>query len=218
MNRTSMVLLIGAALGVAGLSTWARLRSHSVGAEPTPLVIQSEETHKVTPEMASASREMLGRPAPGFTKPAADGSLHELGAMLREGPVVLTFIKKGCPCSEAAQTFFNSLHDTYPKAAMRGVIDVEAEPAREWAARFHVDYPLLVDPEEELVRAYQAENSAYVVIISPEGQIVKHWPGYSESMLRELALMMASMTGSSAEPPAFPDAPEELYSGCPFEL
>ncbi|WP_165074822.1 peroxiredoxin family protein [Paludisphaera rhizosphaerae] len=218
MKRLPLTPLIIASAMVGGLYAWARIRSELPTEKPQLLVIEGPSKHLVTPEMAKASQAMLDRTAPGFSKPGTDGQTHRLGEMLRGGPVLLTFIKQGCPCSEAAQSFFNDLHAAYPKLSMWGVIDREHGKAKEWAERFHVAYPLLIDPDGELVRSYEVENSAYVVLIGRQGGIEKHWPGYSESMLRELGSLMAKMTGSSEKPLDLAEAPEELYTGCPYEL
>lgn len=215
MKRIPMALLILAAATVAGLYAWARARSTHPPEAPKLIIIEDSK-HLVTPQMAEASRAMLARPAPAFAKPATDGKTHRIDDMLEAGPVLLTFIKKGCPCSEAAQSFFNELHAAYPSASMWGVIDQDLGAAGEWAKRFHVAYPLIVDPEEDLVRAYGVENSAYVVVIGRGGEIARHWPGYSGPMLRELGSLMAEMTGSPEKPIDLAEAPDELYTGCPY--
>ena len=168
--------------------------------------------------MATASEAMVERVAPPFDAPAADGRRYRLDELSRRGPLVLTFVKDGCPCSEAAQPFFNRLHAAYPEAEMFGVIDVEAEPATRWAGRFHVTYPLLLDPGLGIIRAYNAENSAYVVLVDAQGRIRKHWPGYSAGMLRELGATLAGLIGTTDRPIDVADAPDEAYSGCPFEF
>ena len=75
--------------------------------------------HVVTPSMAEASRGMVFRQAPAFTLKATDGAEYSLGELIHEGPLLLTFIKIGCPCSEAAQPFFNRLRAAYPHADPR---------------------------------------------------------------------------------------------------
>ena len=132
--------------------------------------------------------------------------------------MVLTFIKIGCPCSEAAQPFFNRLRAAYPHARILGVIDGDLGPANLWAKKIRVSYPLLLDPNLQLVRAYGVENSAYVVLVDQKGQIVMHWPGYCASMLQELGATLALLTRSAVRPIDTVDAPVEFYSGCPYDL
>lgn len=218
MTRRQAATAAILALGVPGsFYVRARLRA-SDPAPPQPLLIIEDAKHLVTPDMAEASRGMRGRAVPPFEKPATDGRTRRLDALLRDGPLVLTFIKKGCPCSEAAQDFFNQLHAAYPTLTMLGVIDVGPDQARGWADRFHAAYPLLIDVEGDLVRDLGVENSAYVVIIDPEGRVAEHWPGYSRPMLRELGALMARATSSREKSLDFGEAPEDLYTGCPYDL
>ncbi len=218
MNRMPIALFALASVILASFYTWVQFYLEVPASRLDPVIIDGPPRHVATSEMARASRAMIGRPARAFSKPATDGKTHRLDEMLGRGPVVLTFIKAGCPCSEAAQPFFNKLRDAYPGASIRGVINVPTEAAKRWAKKFGVTYPLLLDPREEMVRDYGAENSAYVVLINSRGEIAKHWPGYSESMLRELGALLAGMIGSAEKRLDVADAPAELYTGCPYGL
>ena len=161
MNRLTILGYASLIAVVGGFYAWATLRSEWGGAAPPGLVIDDEPPkHLVTRRMAAASAAMIERAAPPFDVPATDGQCHRLDDLCRRGPVVLTFVKDGCPCSWSAQPFFNRLQAAYPEAGIYGVIDAEAEPARRWAGRFRVAYPLLLDPRLEIIRAYNAENSA----------------------------------------------------------
>lgn len=212
MKRPHAAILLLALVAVG--SFYARARTRSL--DPLAAIHEASEKHVVRPEMAAASRAMVDRRAPDFSTIATDGSTYELATLLRRGPVVLTFIKDGCPCSEAAQPAFNNLQAAYPGATVLGVIDLEGPAARRWAERFRAGYPLLLDPAGELVRAYGAENSAYVVLINPEGRIADHWPGYSGPMLRTLGAKLAAFQGADERPFDLADAPTELFSGCPY--
>jgi hypothetical protein len=57
-------------------------------------------------------------------------------------------------------------------------------------------FPILPDPRLQLARGYGATNSAFVALISPEGQIDELWPGYSASMLRDARVILAIESGS----------------------
>lgn len=211
-----MLITLGA---VGAMYVWSRSR-HEPPRMTTaaPIVATEPATHIVTPVMADASGALIGRPAAGVHAPATDGWTYDLDSLRRRGPVVLTFIKDGCPCSEAVQPLFNELAHAYPKAAVLGVIDDPAEPARRWAERFHARYPLLLDPDLKIVRDYQVTNSVFVVLVDETGTIAGHWPGYSAPMLRELGAALARLTGSEERPLHLTDAPEDLYTGCPYDL
>jgi peroxiredoxin len=219
MNRRAVLASSCLAAALVGVYARARFRTEPAGNDAqTQVLISGGETHRVTPEMAEGSRERVGTPAPGFEADGSDGRRYALDAQLRRGPVVLTFIKEGCPCSEAAQPFFNAVRDAYPKAAFLGVIDVDPDAARRWAGKFGAAYPLLTDRSYRIVRDYGAENSAYVVVVGPDGRIQKHWPGFSSDMLRELGATLAALTGAAEAPLNVADAPDTLYSGCPYDL
>ncbi len=51
-----------------------------------------------------------GATAPTFRAPGSDGETYVLGDLLKDGPLVLVFIKDGCPCSKSAEPFFRRLH------------------------------------------------------------------------------------------------------------
>jgi hypothetical protein len=57
-----------------------------------------------------------------------------------------------------------------------------------------------------------------VVLIGAVGRIRQHWPGFSSGMLRKLGATLAALTGTVERPVDVPDAPDEPYSGRPFEL
>jgi hypothetical protein len=58
----------------------------------------------------------------------------------------------------------------------------------------------------------------YVVVIDSRGKIVEHWPGVSQEMLKHHSSRLAELTNSPDPQLAFDEAPENLDSGCPFDL
>lgn len=219
MRQSAIILFAFPVLGVGFLYAWVRMSSETdiFGKSPTE-VPGVPAKHIVTPRMSEASRGMVSRQAPDFSKKATDGENYALRELIRQGPVLLTFIKIGCPCSEAAQPYFNRLKTSYSQARILGVIDGELGPANLWASKIRVSYPLLLDPDLELVRAYGVENSAYVILIDQQGRLAMHWPGYSASMLQELGASLARLTRSIPRLIDVSDAPGELYTGCPYDL
>ena len=202
-----------------GLWLWARSHERSGNAgKHQEIIISGGEKHRVTPEMTVEGREMLNRPAPDFNRNATDGRAHALKELVRRGPVVIAFIKKGCPCSEAAQPFLNNLKSAYPEASILGVIDVGEAEAKLWAEKFHVPFPLIADPGLDLMRSYRTRNSAYVVLVGNDSRIAGYWPGFSKEMFARLGEQLAKLSGLPVRPFDVADAPDDLYSGCPFDL
>jgi peroxiredoxin len=117
------------------------------------------------------------------------------------------------------QPFFNQLARAYaPSVGFLGVIDRQSEEARSWGRANQVPFPILADPDLAIVRAYGASNSAYVALIDKRHQIEKFWPGVSEGMLDDLNQRLARLAGIEPRPIDASEAPEDLYSGCPFDL
>jgi peroxiredoxin len=221
MKIPGLIALGLAAATVFGVYGWTRYRSlHSARIPASaPLLASAEpEKHKVTPRMLATAQTREKRPAPPFRKVDAQGQTHSLAELLETGPIVLLFIKDGCPCSVSAEGYFNRMHASYGgHIRFFGVIDGDAAVARRWAEANGVPFPILPDPEHELVHLYGAENSAYVTLIDRDRTIDMFWPGYSAGMLRDLNARMARLAGRPEQPVDVGEAPDELYSGCPFE-
>jgi peroxiredoxin len=180
------------------------------------IMSRSRIGHPVTEPMRQSAHDATGKRLPldqliftrlpGIT-PAIDQPL----------PIVLIFIKDDCPCSEAAEPCFQLLHNSHSKnARFIGVIEGDTEVARSWADRHKTPYPVLADPNLEIIRACDAKNSAYAALVLPDGTISRLWPGYSAPMLRELSAQIAALTATNEPPPNMTDAPQTLTSGCPF--
>jgi peroxiredoxin len=177
------------------------------------------DEHRVTEAMLARSCELDEKPAPAFEAKGTDGRMHAIEDLAGSRPLVLVFIKKGCPCSTSAQIYFNRIADAYRgRAHVVGVIDAELAPAQKWARANGVRHLLLLDPSLTIVRKFGVESSVYVALIDQEGTIEKFWPGYSRGMLDELNGRLARRVGNA--PPALKSAsaPRELLTGCPFDL
>jgi peroxiredoxin len=215
MNRPLLLVLALATL--SGAAVYAYVRSGGrLRPSATPAFTEPEK-HLVTPSMRAATDAMTARPAPPFHTRATDGTTYDLADLTREAPLVLLFIKDGCPCSVDAQRFFNRLHAAYGhEIRFLGAIDADDTRARAWGRENRTTFPLLVDPESSIAHAYGAESSAYAAIITKEGTIDRLYPGYSVAMLAELNERLARLAGVPPWPIDASGAPEELSTGCPF--
>ena len=211
-----LLALIGFGVGAFGLARAKAVRRARSAAVAAVATIEPE-THKVTPDMLASAGQRVKSAAPAFRRVDADGTTQDLAELLKSGPVVLVFIKDGCPCSVSASPYFNALHTLYRgRLRLLGVIEGDAEVARRWGSANHVTFPILLDPSLDLAKNYGATNSAFVALIDRDGRIDELWPGYSASMLHDLNRRASAMAGLVQEPFDASDAPEELYSGCPF--
>jgi peroxiredoxin len=216
----AIVLLAAAAVG--GLFVWTRLIEQT---QPTPTasaplpVIVTDPKHRVTPEMEQASASVVGAAVPDIRLDSSDGVARSLRDLAQtHSPIALVFIKDGCPCSESAQPYYNRLFSAYgSKATFLGVIDRDAAGARAWGQTFRSSFPILADPGLSLMKSLGATNSAFFVLIDHDA-VLRMWPGYSISMIEEASADLARATGLAPQPIDTSDAPENPYSGCPYDL
>jgi peroxiredoxin len=214
--RRNPLTLIALALVAVGL-----LRAFDGGQGDAPAAARprasAPEKHYVTPVQLTATGEWTGRPAPPLTAVAQDGKSYALADLADGRPVVVVFIKDGCPCSADAEPFFARLRAAYgDRLRFAGVIDGRIEAARAYATAARVPYPVLTDPDKAIIRSYRAENSVYVALVRPDGVIDTLWPGYSAEMLQDLGGRVACLAGTAEVPLDLRGAPAVLTTGCPF--
>ncbi len=182
-----------------------------------PIVFGVIDEHQVTPEMEEVTEAMADRRAPAFKTVGHDQKIYDSSAIFGNKPVLILFIQDGCPCSVSAEPFYHRLFAAYgDDATFLGIIDGDPEVAQAWVERLETPFPVLCDPDLEIVRDYQVWNSAYAALIDQEGQIVRVWPGYSEEILEEIATSLVTIAGAEKVALNFGEAPELPYSGCPF--
>ena len=170
--------------------------------------------------MLAATDAMATAPAPALRARGTNGVDYDLGTPQPDpGPLVLVFIEHDCPCSVDAQRFFNRLQSAYGnEVRFLGVIDRDTDAARAWGQRNRTTFPLLADPGLAIARAYKAESSAYMAVVAKGGTIDRLYPGYSAAMLSEASARIARQAGVEPRPIDADGAPDELSTGCPFDL
>jgi peroxiredoxin len=148
---------------------------------------------------------------------AHDGRCRTWQELSGGHPVVVVFIKKGCPCNVEFEPFFHRLYQAY-RASVHfvGVIDAGVETARQYAEDNHVPYLVLADSERALISRLRAENGAYVALVTPAEVLDTLWPGYSAEMMCELSRRIAKLAGVEEEPVDTTGLPSALTTGCPF--
>jgi hypothetical protein len=169
--------------------------------------------HSVTARMELEAKAQSSRLAPAFERADPYGKKVAVGK--EPMPQMVVFIKKGCPCSIDAQPLFNKLARRYDgKVEFVGVIDKEA---KDFSTQFRVAFPVVEEPSLGLMRAFDARASVYCALVARNGHIVKMWPGYSASWLKEMNGLLAKASATPEKPFDPEYAPTEKASGCPFQ-
>lgn len=206
--RTVLPLAVGLAF-VAGCAAPPKLAPIVEGS--------SKPRHPVTATMAEEAEATARKPAPPFDAVDASGRRWTLESLTHERPLVLYFVKDGCPCSVDAEPLYQRMAEKFKtKVQFAAVINGGRFVADKWLKVMKTPYPVILDPDQRIIKDYGIERSVYLALMDPEGRIVKLWPGYSATMLKELNAALSTATGTRETPfdPLY--APVELSSGCSF--
>jgi peroxiredoxin len=139
---------------------------------------------------------LMAQPAPDFTLRAAAGDNVRLSEHRGE-VVVLSFWSSGCSSCRMQLAALNRSLATYRSAGLEiyGVsVDDEPARAREYAHRVAVAFPLLLDPDKAVGRAYRVDNLPMTVLIDRSGivrNVLRDYSARSEQLyLQQLRVLL----------------------------
>jgi peroxiredoxin len=215
------VASVGFALAIAGIGgSPAAGPSHSAGALKASGLppIDSSDRHYVTLDQLAETSCAARRSMADLQAVAHDRGAVSFAELSGSQPVVLVFVKHGCPCSVEFQPVFNRLSRAFDgRVQVVGVIDGTVEVARMYALTNDVPYSILADAERAIIGRLEVKNAAYVALLAADGTVHSIWPGCSASMLQDLCRKVAALSGRSIDPIEFPEMPAPLTTGCPFQ-
>ncbi len=174
--------------------------------------------HPLTAKLISAAAQQTNTSAPAFEWQDAEGNIMSTKKMNALKPMLLYFIEKECPCSRDAALFINQLQSAYGNGALvLGIINADADTAKEWKKLSSANFPVIADPNFDIIRAYKAARSASTILVAAGGVIAKSNPGYSAATMKELSMRLAQLTRLTECSLKLETAPEKLRSGCPLQ-
>jgi hypothetical protein len=176
------------------------------------------DKHYVTPAQLLESGGLADRKVRSVSAVARDGTVFSWSGMNGTRPLVLVFIRRGCPCSVDFEPFFHRLASRYwDVAEFAAVIDAGADDAHAYASANQTPYRVLADPDRAIIDRFEVKNGGYVALVRPEGAIDALWPGCSAEMMRELGRRIAELGAVTERPIDVAGMPGALTTGCPFE-
>ena len=174
--------------------------------------------HYVTPDQLVESGALADRKVGSFSVLAADGPVFNPSAASGRQPLVLFFVRRGCPCNAEFEPFFHRLATRYQDVAeFAGVMDVGTDEALAYAAAHETPYRILADSDRTIINRFEAKNGGYVALVRPDGAVDTLWPGCSAEMMRELGRRIAELGAVTERSIDVAGMPGALTTGCPFE-
>jgi len=129
--------------------------------------------------------------APNFELPNLQKEQVELAELLKQGPVVLDFWATWCkPCIKAFPKL-DSLHHKYKDQGLT-IVGVNVDAPRNQAKvkpfvkSMGVDFLILLDTNNEVMRRYQVQNLPTTLLIAQDGSIAARHIGFSAKRIAEL--------------------------------
>ncbi len=164
------------------------------------------------PALSGAQKKSTA--APDFTAEASDGKTYTLKTLTAEKPLVLYFIKRGCPTNAEAVQYFQAIHAAYKgKANIVGVIDGDKQEFKQWKPDFNVSFPVLFDPAMKIIRDYRAAASPTVIVVGTDQIVSLNQRGYSQSSLETLNATAAKIAGYKMVQVDFKGTPKVMTFG-----
>jgi thioredoxin-dependent peroxiredoxin len=136
-----------------------------------------------------------GEPAPPFSLTDGKGERVALKDLAGKHVVLYFYPKDDTPgCTKEACRFRDTLNDLQELGAVvLGVSPDSAESHARFAEKYRLPFPLLSDPDKQVMQAYDAwgEKTSYgrkttgvirsTVWIGPDGRVMRHWPRVSDA-------------------------------------
>ena len=143
----------------------------------------------------------VGALALPFTLLAIDGREYTLPGDLGGRPAVLAFFKTTCATCDVVFPYLNRLRDAYPDGWLLWAIAQEPpDRARDYAARFRITYPVLIDaPQYTVSKLYDPPATPTLFLIGPNGRIEYTTHGFAKFDVNDLAARLAGHLGVKAQ-------------------
>jgi peroxiredoxin len=194
-----------------------RMAGHPSQSLAAPSAAASQEKHYVTPRQLTASGAMANVTVTLATASDQDGKTVNWSELVSERPVVVVFIKDGCPCNVEFEPYFHGVARAYADVVrFVGVIDGDVAAAHQYSVANRVPYPIIADSSREIIKRFHAENGAYVALVAPGGIIDTLWPGCSVEVMRELNARVARLGHIDEKTVDFTGLPNAMTTGCPY--
>ena len=163
----------------------------------------------------TAEELKAGATAPKFSGATASGNTFSLAGALKDKPVFVYFISTSCPVSKAATPHYTAFAKAYASQGLNvvGVVNDDKAGFDKWNATHKVSYPVVLDPDYKVIKAYGIAKAPSAVLVGKTGKVIKAWTGYSKQILVETNELAAKSVGKAAAKLEFAGAPASWQAG-----
>jgi peroxiredoxin len=138
------------------------------------------------------TRGVASGPAPALASTLLDGSRVELNEARRDGPVLVHFWAEWCPICRLEEGSIDALardHRVISVATTSG----NAAEVRAHMQREGLSFPVVVDEEGRLARAWGVSGVPASFVIDPDGQVAYAMVGYTSGIGFRVRLWLAGL-------------------------
>ncbi|CAH2715693.1 Thiol-disulfide oxidoreductase ResA [Neobacillus rhizosphaerae] len=130
----------------------------------------------------------VGDSAPDFALVDIEGNKHRLSDYRGQG-VFLNFWGTWCPpCKKEMPYINNQYHQFKDRGVQLMSVDIQESPlaVQQFADRLKLDFPIMIDPEKEVMNTYGVDLLPATFLIDKDGKVVKYHTGeLTENMIKE---------------------------------
>ncbi len=146
----------------------------------TSAAIYAQDSDKAEKPKAAETKLEIGKPAPDFTLKDVDGKEHKL-ADLKGKIVVLEWTNRTCPFVKYHQGKAKTMQKTYDRYKAKDVVWMaidssyfcaeQSSDIMAWQKENKIEYPILLDAEGAVGRAYGARTTPHMFVIDKAGNL-----------------------------------------------
>jgi peroxiredoxin len=154
-------------------------------------------------DSARAEEASAGQ-TPQFTLDDLDGKRVRFADLRGEGPVLIDFWATWCkPCLRELP-HIERLFQAYRSQGLQVIAIAEDETrslpkVKSYIKTHGFTFPVLLDPNQRVLRDFRGTNCPYLVVISPTGEVVYLHSGYRDGDEKELAEVIARVIASHGQ-------------------
>ncbi len=167
--------------------------------------------------LAVGCTSMPTRPAPTFKGRAQDREAYSMLDLVKKGPLVVVFVRLDDPITNEAIPYYGLLAEAYKgQANFVGVGFGNDEKVLDWVTKSFVRFPVISDPEQQIVKLYGVTESPTAVVIGPDSQIIGTWSQFSAKNFREISEAVSQLLHREPARVALDTAPAKPMAGRRF--